>query len=620
VAEDPVTLNALGVELQAQGRLEESAASLRRALALAPGFADAHNNLGVVEQALGRLEQAERSLRHALEVDPGHAAAASNLGNVLQSSGRLEEAERSFRHALQCKPDYAAALSNLGSLLRVLGRHAEAMEAILQALRIDPAFAKAFINLGAVQRDLGRLADARQSLRRAIEIEPALAEAHNTLGTILLDCGEAAAAAESFAAATRLDPRHGIGCSNLAFALNCAPGRTAAEIHAAHRAYADTFCAPAGARAPHANPRDPGRRLRVGYVSGDLREHSVGHFFEPVLGNHDRAGFEIFCYFNHPGGDATSARLRAQAHAWRPTYALSDDALEALIRRDAIDLLVDLSGNTLYNRLPVFGRKPAPVQLTWLGFPGTTGLRAIDYRIADPHTCPEGLLEGCHSERLLRLPRCQWCYQPPSGSPAVGPPPSAASGAVAFGVFCNLAKVTDPAMALWSRLLERVPGSRLLLMGRGLRQIGADVLARFSRQGADPSRVELLEGRRFPDYLALHGSVDIVLDTLPYSGGTTTCHALWMGVPVVSLAGETPTSRSGASLLSAVGLEALVARSPEAYVDIAARLAQDAARLALLRSGMRERMLASPLMDAAGFTRALEEAYRSAWRRWCAAG
>lgn len=611
-------LNALGVQLQAEGRLEESAACLRRALALAPGLADAHNSLAVVEQRFGRLDKAEGCLRSALAADPAHAAAHNNLGNVLQESGRLDEAEQSFRRALQCRPGYVSALSNLGSLLRVMGRHEEALQALLRALDAVPDSARALVNLGAVERDLGRLADAKRSLRRALEIEPRFADAHNTLGTVLLDCGEAQAAVESFSVAARLDPRHAVAWSNIAFAMNCAPGRTAAQIHAAHQAYAERFCVPRDPPPAHANASDPERRLRVGYVSGDLRTHSVAQFFEPALGHHDPARFEIVCYFNHPRGDAVTGRLRARASAWREVFTLSDDALEARIREDAIDLLVDLSGNTLFNRLPVFGRKPAPIQLTWLGFPGTTGLSAIDYRITDAHACPEGLLERFHSERLLRLPHSQWCYQAPPDCPPVATPPSAARGFATFGVFCNLAKVTDPAIALWCRLLERVPGSRLVLMGRALGRIADAFRARFAEQGADLSRIELLEGRRFADYLALHGEVDVMLDTFPFNGGTTTCHALWMGVPAVSLAGDTATSRSGASLLSVLGLGELLADSQDAYVDIAARLAQDGGRLVQLRAGMRERMRTSALMDAVSFTRGLEAAYRAMWRRWCA--
>jgi predicted O-linked N-acetylglucosamine transferase (SPINDLY family) len=297
---------------------------------------------------------------------------------------------------------------------------------------------------------------------------------------------------------------------------------------------------------------------------------------------------------------------------------LDDAALAVQIRTDAIDILVDLSGHTGHSRLLVFGLKPAPVQVTWLGYLNTTGLDTMDYRIADAHAVPEGPLDALHSEKLVRLPDSQWCYRPPAGCPDVSPPPCIASGCTTFASFTNPAKIGQPTIELWARLLARVPDSRLLVVGATLTSIPDEYLERFTRHGIAPERLQVQGAKPFPEYLALHRSADIILDTFPYSGGTTTCHSLWMGVPVVTLAGETATSRGGASLLHAMGLDQLVAQTPEQYLEIAAALAADAQRLAALRAGMRKRMAASALMDEVQFTRNLEKAYGEMWRAWCA--
>lgn len=367
----------------------------------------------------------------------------------------------------------------------------------------------------------------------------------------------------------------------------------------------------------HGNSPEPERRLRIGYVSGDFRHHSVAQFFEPVLARHDRGGFEIFCYYNLFRVDDTTERLRRRADCWREITSLSDEAVADLVGRDGIDILVDLSGHTKYNRLLAFARKPAPVQAAWLGYLNTTGLDAIDYRITDRHASPEGLLDAFHSERLLRLPDSQWCYRPPLDCPEVTDPPTMHGGPVTFGAFSGLAKIGPQVVALWCRLLERLPDARLLVAGLGLGSIRDEYLSRFASRGVAPERVDLREFQSFWDYLAMHEAADVMLDTFPYTGGTTTCHALWMGVPVVTLVGDSAPSRGGASLLKAVGLDELVVDTPLQYLDTASSLAGDPERLATLRSGMRARMLASPLMDASRFTHHLEQAYRAMWRRWC---
>jgi predicted O-linked N-acetylglucosamine transferase (SPINDLY family) len=357
--------------------------------------------------------------------------------------------------------------------------------------------------------------------------------------------------------------------------------------------------------------------LRVGYVSADLRDHSVAFFIEPVLAARDRDEFHVTCYYNFPRADAVTARLRAQSDGWRDVAPLSDEALARLIREDGIDVLVDLSGHTAHNRLLTFARKPAPVQMTWLGYLNTTGLGAMDYRITDARACPPGPLDTLHSEALVRLPDSQWCYRAPAKSPEIAALPASAGKRITFGALTNLAKISAATIEVWSRLLRDDTKSQLRIAGRGMSAVEGAMRAAFERRGVAADRLELLEHGPFQDYLASHGSIDIMLDTFPYTGGTTTCHALWMGVPVVTLAGDTATSRGGASLLYAVGLPELVADTPNRYVETASALAADLGRLRALRATMRERMRSSPLMDEARFARNLEAAYRAAWRKWC---
>jgi predicted O-linked N-acetylglucosamine transferase (SPINDLY family) len=363
---------------------------------------------------------------------------------------------------------------------------------------------------------------------------------------------------------------------------------------------------------------DPDRRLRIGYVSRDFRLHSVAYFIEPVIAHHDRAGYGIYCYYLAADHDDTTQRLSQSADVWREAHGASVDEIAARIYADEIDILVDLGGHTKLNRLGVFSRKPAPVQATWLGYPDTTGLASIDYRITDTVADPPGLTDEIHTERLLRLEPPFVCYQPPHESPAVDLRETA--GDVVFGSFNMLIKLNGPLIDMWAQILKAVPDSRLLIKSGLLEHDEAvwRVHERFEKAGIARSRVELraLTQHRM-DHLAAYGEVDVALDTFPYNGATTTCEALWMGVPVVTLAGESHMSRVGASLLTAVGLSNLISASTAEYVQTAVALGRDPALRRALRAGMRDRLAASALLDHAGFTRKLEGALRRAWRAWC---
>lgn len=614
-----ILLNTLGSAYGMLGRNAEAEKCFRRAVSLKPDLAEAHSNLGNALSGLDRLKDAERSLRRALALDPGHLNARINLGAVLRKLRRSEEAEQCYREAISLDPKRAVAHLNLGNVLRDLGRPDDARQSFERALALDPDYAEARLGLGKILLETGQLADAERSCRRVLALEPDFARARLHLGNVLLRTGKAEAAEQCYREALALKADLHDAHSALLFALNHIAGRRPADICAEHRAFSRRFYRPAKPE-PHRNAPDPNRKLRIGYVSADFRDHPVGRFIAPVLASHDHDRFELTCYHSNYDADGVTARLKGYADRWRECAALSDEALSDLVRRDQIDILVDLSGHTAGSRLGAFARKPAPVQVTWLGYVNTTGIPEMDYRITDPRASPDGMLEAFHSERLVRLPHSQWCYEAPADSPPVEEPPSKRTGHVTFAAFSSLAKIGPPVIELWSRLLVRIPESRLLIAWRGLDSIRDEFRARFAQHGVAPERIELHDRQPFLDYLRLHGAADVVLDPFPYTGGTTTCHALWMGVPVVTLPGETASSRGGASLLHAIGLGALVAETPDEYVDIAAALARDAFRLAELRAGMRNRMAASPVMDAGRFARNLEDAYRTMWVTWCKGG
>lgn len=548
-------------------------------IAAQPGFAEGHHQLGNALKALGRFEEALPPLEQAARLAPREAAIHLNLGVTRLELRQLPAAENAFRQAIALEPARPEAHNILGHTLLSQGRLGEASTCFHEALRLRPGYAPAHDNLGRLLRMQGRVPEAIASFRAALS----------------------------------LDPKPGTH-SNLLLALNYVPGLSSGEILAEHRAWAERHAEPVRppSRPPQPAPPRTGR-LRVGYVSPDFAHHAVASFFEPVLAAHDRPAFEIFCYANVLAPDAVTARLRGLAEHWRDIAPLSDEQAAELIRADKLDLLIDLAGHTARNRLLVFARKPAPVQATWLGYPNTTGLDAIDFRLTDAVSDPAGRTDSGYSEKLVRMPGPFSVYAPAAESPSVLDLPARETGAVTFGCFNNFAKVTAEVIALWARLLAATPGARLFLKSRGLDD--ADTAARvqreFAERGISAGRIEL-DGRELSvnAHLDLYRRVDIALDTFPYNGTTTTCEALWMGVPVVTLAGQTHVSRVGASLLTHLGAPDWIAATPEEYVRIARSLAEDGPTLATIRAGLRERMCASPLCDAAGFTRALEAKFR----------
>ena len=409
-------------------------------------------------------------------------------------------------------------------------------------------------------------------------------------------------------------------CSNLLVCMNYLPDADPAPLYTEHLSYAARYAAPLSDEiGVHQNTREPERRLRIGYVSADLRRHPTGYFLESVLAAHDPGQVEISCYSDTSTGDEITARLKASCSHWHDCAGLDDATLASRIRDDGIDILVDLSGHTAGNRLLVFARKPAPVQVAWLGYFNTTGLDSIDYGLWDSITVPAGS-ERWFSEKVVRLPHSRFCYTPPEYAPAVAPPPLLEKGYVTYGCFNNLAKLTPEVITLWAGLLQRVPGAHLILKWGSFKDTGVQRRYRemFQQHGIDPARIDLRGASPHGEMLAEYGDMDIALDPFPFSGGLTSCEALWMGVPVVTLAGELPVSRQTMGFLTLVGLSDLAATDLEQYLAIASELGRDTARLQNLRLSLRHTMQASPLCDAVTFTRNLEAAYRSMWRTWCA--
>jgi protein O-GlcNAc transferase len=606
-----------GNALYRDGDLAGAAECYRRALRIDPSFAAANFNLGCTLDILSGPAEALPQFEKACALRPEWFEAHQNYAFALARVGRMPEAVAELQLAADIKPADAGIHNNLGLALSELGRGEEAFTQFQEAIQLNPLYPEAHNNLAVLFERYGRTSEAVESCRQALKIHSQYPEALNNLGNALKSQGKHAEAIRQYREALRLRPDYSEAESSLLFSL-CYPADIPEEqVVEEHLAFGARHSFPISL---HENDRSPDRALNIGYVSADFRSHAVARFIEPVLRHHDRSRFRIFCYSNVSVPDSKSMSIAALADHFVNIAGLPDEAVAAMTRRDGIDILVDLSGHTAGNRLLLFARKPAPLQVTWLGYPHTTGLRSIDYRITDAVTDPPRESEFCYAEQLLRLPRNFSCFEPPAEASEAGKLPLLSNGYLTFGSFNNPAKITDMTVALWGAVLQAVPGSRLLVKGYSLADPGTRhlLLERFKGHGIAADRLELHGNTpSYRDHLALYGRVDIALDTFPYNGTTTTCEALWMGVPVVTLMGGTHRSRVGASLLRNVGLEGLVAHDAPSYREAAAALASDTERLEELRRSLRQTMAASPLTDGAGFTRDLEGAFREIWQRWC---
>ena len=596
----------------AAGRLAVAARLCAQARAAAPRDFAALFLSGATALAQENFSAAADWLAAAHRRDARSAPCALRLGFALAKLGRHDEAERALRAAVALAPHDAEAWDTLCFVLKNRGALAEAVAAHRRATGLQPARALSWHNLGHALQFSGRPAEALAAHERAVAAEPASAPAHFGHALALQACHRISEAVAAYDATLALAPAHHAARSQRLMARQYVDGVTREELFREHAA----FGAAVGEARPRsfANAPDPARRLRVAFLSPDLRTHSVAYFLEPLLAHLDRAAFEVFLYHDHFVTDATSEKLRGFATCWRNFIGQPGAAVEAAIRADAPDVLVDLAGHTGLNRLELFARRLAPVQLSYLGYPGTTGLRAMDFRFVDAVTDPPDDAEKFHTEKLVRFAPTAWSYAPPADAPEPALPPGARGEPVTFGCFNNLAKVTDAALAAWRRLLDTVPGSRLRLKADGLGEAATagHFRARLARAGLAFARVELCGCTpTTAAHLALYRDLDVALDTFPYHGTTTTCEALWMGVPVVTLRGDRHASRVGASLLTAVGHVEWITRDWDDYVRIAAALTTTA------RPGLRDAMRRSALLDHAGQAARFGAALRECWTAWC---
>ncbi|SDN80161.1 glycosyltransferase family 41 protein [Polaromonas sp. JS666] len=610
----------------AHARLDQHEAAVsayREALALKPDFAEAEMALGTTLEELGQDNAAVASYRRALEIRLDYAESHEKLVKLLGRLGRSNELAAVYRRMLELDPDNVEILYNQGLLLRHLGRMQDAAIHFRRAVELRPGFVDAHCNLGDVSIGLRLFNDAVASYRKVLELEPENAGVHHNLAAALKDTGLLDEALESYRRALAIKSDFPIAHSNVLLIQHLLSRLSAEQqLEEARRfgAMVARLAPPAGAPG---NLADPSKCLRIGFVSADLRSHPVGHFIENVLAalSTEASGrVELLAYSNSLDTDEVTARIKRHFHRWQSVVGLSDEAMARIIRDDGIDILIDLSGHTGKNRLPVFAWKPAPVQISWLGYFATTGVAAIDYLIADPWTLPSEL-ESHFTEEILRLPQTRLCFTPPAHDVDVTPLPALRNGYVTFACFNTLSKMNDAVVALWARVLHAVPGSRLQLVAPPDQQVRWQgvVAGRFAAHGITAERLLVLSAGPRAAYLATYQQVDIALDPFPYTGGTTSAEALWMGVPVLTLAGKSFLARQGVGLLMNAGLPEWVAEDADDYVKKAVLHAGDLPRLASLRAGMREQVLASPVFDAPRFARHFEEALRSVWRKWCEA-
>ncbi len=604
----------LGNALEAAYRLEEAATAHRTSTRLAPGDASIQLRLGNVLANIERLPEAVAAFQQTVRLDPRCFEAQVNLATALFKQGRLEESIRHYRESIRLDPQNAQIIANLAEVLHFAGRFDEAIAVCQESIQLKPT-AIGYFCLSNILHAIARTDEAIEAGRQALVLDPNFGSMHNNLGNHFKDQGLLDEALACYKKAFELNPDSASAHSNYVFCANIHPDFNPTALLVEARRWDDKFGAPFFHRTTHNNDPAPERRLRIGYVSPDFREHVVGYNLLPLLREHDRENFEIFCYSSHHAKDSITAALQARAHHWRDITIISDDRAAEMIRRDGIDILVDLSLHTAKNRLPIFVRKPAPVQATYLAYCGTSGLAAMDYRLSDPFIDPPGTDLTCYSEQTIRLPRSYWCYEPFGPTPAVSPLPAQQTGTITLGCLNNFSKVSDKTLDLWTEILRAIPNSRLLLLAPAgsCRQRAA---VKFVDGGLSTERLVFADRGSWSDYLRNWQRVDIGLDPIPYGGGITTCDALWMGVPVITLSGKTAVGRGGRSILSNASLSELVAQSPEEYLQIALALAGDLPRLSVLRAGLRERIERSPLRDAHGFAREIESAYRQMWRKW----
>ena len=620
-------LVALGCTLEELGRSDEAAANYRKALEISPDYVEVHCNLGRVLLAPGRQEEAIACFQRSLELQPDNAEVLLILGTAQKARGYLEAAQSSLMRAHEVSPENMEIIIHLGDTCLELEQADHALACYRKAAEIDPENAVAYNNMGNVYFSLGQFFEAEASYRRAVELQPEFSAAHGNLGCVMKDIGQPLESIKSLRRAIEIAPEDCTVRSNLLFIGHLMEDKSPTNLFEEAKAFGKMAARQAKPLERWDNTPNPERPLRIGFVSGDLQFHPVGFFIEGVLralASRNSGKLDIFAYTNNFRVDPATKRIKSHCNHWREVFGRMDNEVAEMIREDEIDILIDLSGHTARNRLSVFAWKPAPIQVTWLGYFATTGVEAIDYLIADPWTLLSSE-ETYFTETIWRLPETRLCFTPPDINVVIRPLPVLSEHKITFGCFNNLNKMNDRVVAVWARVLTEVPNSRLFLKARQLYQspspspspVRDTVMKQFADYGIEPTRL-VLEG---PDvrenYLAAYNRVDIALDPFPYTGGTTTAEALWMGVPVLTLAGKDFLARQGVGLLMNAGLNDWVASDPDDYVARAIAHANNIDGLSVLRARLREQVLASPVFDASRFAMHFEEALREMWRKWC---
>ena len=614
-----LTLYNLGFVVYRKGRGAEALELYKRCIVANPQFKEAHYNSGIVLQNLKRFSEAKEAFLTALGLEPNYYEAYVGMAGVYRDQALYDEALENYNSALKIRED-AEILTHVGYIYQLRSKLNEAAAFYVKALNLNPQHFPALINLGILFSQVNRYEETQQLYDRALAINPRDVQVINNYGRLYKAMGLTDKAIEWYRKGLAIKPDHVALHNNIMMAMVYADSVSPEELVATGREFDRAIAMPLARTRPFTNDRNPERKLRIGYVSGDLRRHSVSYFIEPLVHRHDRSHFEVYAYSNTANVDEVTARIKGGFDHWREIRGKMDEVVVEMIEADRIDILIDVSGHTEGNRLTVFARKPAPIQVSWLGYPATTGMTAMDYRFVDHYTDPVGLTENLSVEKLWRLPEIFCCYREPHNSPPViDHPPFQENGYITFGCFNNFSKVTDQVLSTWQKIMERVPGSRLLLEIAGLdsAKYRADVEARLANAGMSLDRV-MLELRKPENQFKLYNKIDIALDPFPCNGGTTSMDTLWMGVPFVTLEGRHFVSRMGVTILNNAGMPELIARDINEYVEKAVALAMDIPRLSALRDGLQARVKKSPLMNQQNFAASVDDAYRQMWRSWCA--
>ena len=610
--------NYLGVLQHEQGKFTEAEASYRKMIALKPDLAEVYNNLGNTLNEQSKFIEAEESFRKAIALKPAYFEAYYNMGIMLNVQHKFNEAEESYKKTLAIKPDYVEAYNNLGNTLNEQGKFIEAEASFRKAIALKPDYVQAYNNLGITLDEQGKFIEAEASFRKAISLKHDYTEAYSNLGNTLNEQGKLEEAIENYDKAIILKVDYFKAYSNKNFCLNYSSSYSPLYIYKQHLKFEKQFGG-FKAKSPLSVKikKKSNERLRIGYVSGDFRAHSVAYFFKPLLQNHNSHVVETFCYYNNNFIDKITNNIMTTCDHWRSIFGITDSEIFKIIRKDKIDILVDLSGHTGKNNLLVFAQKPAPIQVTWLGYPNTTGLSSIDYRFTDIIADPVGEADDLHSEKLLRLPNGFLCFQANEKVLSKSNPPQTHHDYITFGSFNNLSKITSEVIDVWSKILNLIPKSHLILKCRKLKHNKDYYYELFKNKGIDKDRIQLYE--HLPstsDHLELYNSVDIGLDPFPYNGATTTCEALWMGVPVITLLGDRHVGRVGASILTNVGLKDFIARDIDSYINLAVKMSANTKKLKEIRMTLRRQMQESLLCDARSFAGNVETSYKDMWHNY----